>query len=237
MTLAADQRSGVWIHATAARLKRLYTALVYDVMDEMGMPNQCLDLAIKPLDRRMRVAGPAFTVVGGPDPRTDAEYRPVPKVANFGIFEAMYDGCVPVVNASGERQSGQWGELMSTAAKARGATGVVLDGGIRDGNLLFEIKEWPVFARYLSPVESRLRYRVWDIEVPIAISGTLTSQVRINPGDWIFGDMDGVVVVPTDALEEVLRRAEEAKVIEDKVRAEVSQGAAIQDVYKKYGRL
>ena len=83
----------------------------------------------------------------------------------------------------------------------------------------------------------RSRYRVWDIEVPIAISGTLTSQVRINPGDWIFGDMDGVVVVPTDALEEVLRRAEEAKVIEDKVRAEVSQGAAIQDVYKKYGRL
>lgn len=58
MTLAADQRSGEWIHATAARLKRLYTALVYDVMDEMGMPNQCLDLAIKPLDRRMRVAGP-----------------------------------------------------------------------------------------------------------------------------------------------------------------------------------
>jgi regulator of RNase E activity RraA len=69
------------------------------------------------------------------------------------------------------------------------------------------------------------------------MTGTTSSQVRVNPGDWIFGDEDGVLVIPKDALDEVLAKSEEAKDIEDKVREEVQAGIPVIDVYNKYGRL
>jgi len=95
-----------------------------------------------------------------------------------------------------------------------------------------------VLARYTSsPVESMLRYRIWDVEVPLALSGTLTSQVRLDPGNWVFGDMDGVLVIPEEVVEEVLTKAEEAKEVEDKVRAEIRRGMPVKDVEAKYGRL
>jgi regulator of RNase E activity RraA len=221
----------------AKRLKALYTAVVYDIMDEMGLPHQCLDLGIAPLDRDMQVAGPAYTVMAGPDIRERDEMPENTKLADFGVFTQMYDGCVVVVGAAGERQSGIWGELMSNASRARGATGVVIDGGIRDGRLVREIDGLGVFARYTSPIESLRRSRIHDIEIPISMTGTTSSQVRVNPGDWIFGDEDGVLVIPKDALDEVLAKSEEAKDIEDKVREEVQAGVPVIDVYNKYGRL
>jgi 4-hydroxy-4-methyl-2-oxoglutarate aldolase len=223
--------------STATRLKALYTAVVFDVMDEMGLPHQCLDLAIAPLDRSMQVAGPAFTVMAGPDMRERSEMPPNTKLADFGVFTQMYDSCVVVVAAAGERQSGIWGELMSNASRVRGATGVVIDGGIRDARLVREIEGLGVFARYTSPIESLRRSRIHDIEIPISMTGTTTSQVRVDPGDWIFGDEDGVLVIPKDALDEVVAKAEEAKDIEDKVRKEVQAGVPVTDVYNKYGRL
>ena len=222
---------------TAVRLKALYTAVVYDIMDEMALPHQCLDLGIAPLDRDMQVAGPAYTVMAGPDIRERDEMPENTKLADFGVFTQMYDGCVVVVGAAGERQSGIWGELMSNASRARGATGVVIDGGIRDGRLVREIDGLGVFARYTSPIESLRRSRIHDIEIPISMTGTTSSQVRVNPGDWIFGDEDGVLVIPKDALDEVLAKSEEAKDIEDKVREEVQAGIPVIDVYNKYGRL
>jgi 4-hydroxy-4-methyl-2-oxoglutarate aldolase len=223
--------------STATRLKALYTAVVFDVMDEMGLPHQCLDLAIAPLDRSMQVAGPAFTVMAGPDMRERSEMPPNTKLADFGVFTQMYDSCVVIVAAAGERQSGIWGELMSNASRVRGATGVVIDGGIRDARLVREIEGLGVFARYTSPIESLRRSRIHDIEIPISMTGTTTSQVRVDPGDWIFGDEDGVLVIPKDALDEVVAKAEEAKDIEDKVRKEVQAGVPVTDVYNKYGRL
>ncbi|TQM36257.1 RraA family protein [Pseudonocardia cypriaca] len=221
----------------AKRLKALYTAVVYDIMDEMALPHQCLDLGIAPLDRDMQVAGPAYTVMAGPDIRERDEMPENTKLADFGVFTQMYEGCVVVVGAAGERQSGIWGELMSNASRARGATGVVIDGGIRDGRLVREIDGLGVFARYTSPIESLRRSRIHDIEIPISMTGTTSSQVRVNPGDWIFGDEDGVLVIPKDALDEVLAKSEEAKDIEDKVREEVQAGTPVIDVYNKYGRL
>jgi regulator of RNase E activity RraA len=231
------ERDAARIAGTAARLKRLYTAAVYDIMDEMGLRHQCLDLAIKPIERTMRVAGPAFTIAGASDPRSDEEYDDFPEVRDLTFFRRMYPGCVVVIAAAGETRSGHWGELMSTAAKARGAAGVIIDGGCRDGNLLLDIPDWPVFTRYLSPIESKRRYRIRSLEKPIAVSGSLTSHVRIDPGDWLFGDMDGVVVIPADRVDEVLRKAEEIGGVEDIVREAVRNGADVKDVFDKYGRL
>jgi 4-hydroxy-4-methyl-2-oxoglutarate aldolase len=221
---------------TATRLKQVHTAAVYDIMDEMGLPNQCLDLGIKPVDRSMRIAGPAFTIACAADARVDWEYDN-DEVKTFTFFRRMYRGCVVVVSSGGENRAGHWGELMSVGAQARGAAGVVIDGGIRDGNTLMTMKNWPVFARYLSPIESKGRTRIRAIEEPIAVAGSLTSQVRINPGDWVFGDMDGVVTIPAKAIEEVLRKAEEIGGIEDQVRTEIRNGADVAAVFEKYGRL
>ncbi|MCI2415977.1 hypothetical protein MOQ72_00945 [Saccharopolyspora sp. K220] len=237
MTTASARPDADGIARSAKRLKGLYSAVVYDIMDELGLPNQCLDLAIAPLDRSMQVAGPAYTVMASPDMRERSEMPPNAKLADFGVFTHMYAGCVAVVGAAGERQSGIWGELMSNASRARGATGVVIDGGIRDGRLVREIDGLSVFARYTTPIESLRRSRIHDLEVPVSMTGTLSSQVRVNPGDWIFGDEDGVLVIPKDALEEVLAKSEEAKDIEDKVREEVQAGVPVADVYAKYGRL
>lgn len=221
---------------TAVRLKQLYTAAVYDIMDAMGLPNQCLDLAIKPLDRGMRIAGPAFTIACAADARVDWEYDN-DEVKRFTFFRRMYRGCVVVVSSGGENRAGHWGELMSMSAQARGAAGVIVDGGVRDGNILLGMQDWPVFTRYLSPIESRGRTRIRAIEEPIAVAGSLTSQVRIVPGDWIFGDMDGVVVIPAKNVEEVARRAEDMGGIEDLARAEIRNGADVTAVFEKYGVL
>ena len=108
-------REGRWtgtrrkIADTAARLKRLYTAAVYDIMDEMGLRHQCLDIAIKPIERTMRIAGPAFTIAGASDPRTDDEYDDFPEVRDLTFFRRMYAGCVVVIAAAGETRSGPLG--------------------------------------------------------------------------------------------------------------------------------
>lgn len=237
MAESAGEPDPRWVQTTAERFKALYSAVVYDVMDEMGLPDQCIDLGIAPLRADMQVAGPAYTVAAGPDMRRREEIPPNAKLADFGVFTGMYPGCVVVVAAAGERQSGIWGELMSNASRARGATGVVIDGGIRDGRLVRQIDGLGVFARYTSPIESLHRSRIRDLEVPISMTGTLSSQVRVDPGDWIFGDEDGVLVIPREVLDPVLAASEEAKDIEDKVRKEVQAGVPVAEVYNKYGRL
>ena len=220
----------------AARFKRLYSASVYDVLWGMGLPNQCLDIAIAPLDHSMVVAGPAYTIIGGPEPRNeDTEYQPE-HMKNFAMLEAIPDGHVIMLQTSGEARAGCWGELLSTAAQSKGATGVVIDGGTRDSSLLRTMTDWPVFARYTSPVESNGTWRAKDFGVPISFSGTLSARVRINPGDWIFGDEDGVLVIAQDLVLDVLRQAEQIKRTEDLVREELRNGVSFTEVYEKYER-
>jgi len=218
----------------AERFKKIPAATIYDAMDSMGYGNQCLSLEIKPLRYDMRVAGRAFTVKGSREPRPETIN---PKFQEFGMFKAMKPYDVVVVDAEKESCSGHWGEMMSYGSKQYGAVGVVIDGGIRDGIGLLNIEDWPVFVRYTSPIESLHRWRPMDFQIPIYMSGTLTAQVRVDPGDWVVGEMDGVIVIPKEIVHNVLIEAEKVEESEERTRRALASGMPIEEVYRKYKRM
>ncbi len=218
-----------------ARFRQLYSASVYDVLWKRGLTGQCMDTRIAPLDPSMVVAGPAFTILGGPDPRGGDEYVEPEKMRDFAMLRVP-EGHVVVVETSGEEIAGCWGELLSTVAQQNGARGVVVDGGTRDAPLLRKMTDWPVFARYSTPVDSNGLWRWNDFDIPITVRGTRTARIRVNPGDWIFGDEDGVLVIPRDIVMDVLIEAEEIKETENLVRQELNDGASFLDVYARFER-
>jgi 4-hydroxy-4-methyl-2-oxoglutarate aldolase len=112
----------------------------------------------------------------------------------------------------------------------------VVDGGIRDGAGLLLIPEWPVFVRFTSPIESARRYSYVDFEVSIYLSGTLSEYVRVDPADWIVGDMDGVIVIPKHMAEEVLHRAEEVNRQEIQSRQALRDGMPFDEVFHRFRR-
>jgi len=217
------------------RYLKSYSADIYDVMDKMGYGNQCMSLQIKPLNDSMKVCGPAFTIYGTSEPRFDADF-PNPKFDKFAHFHHFYKGCVVVINAEKESNCGHWGEMMSYGARAAGAVGAVIDGGTRDKTGILRIKDWACFARYISPIESKKRWRSKDLDCPIFVSGTTTSQILVRPKDWIFGDVDGVIVIPQEILYDVLVAVEEVSRQEELSREAYNNGMTIHQVYEKYGR-
>lgn len=206
-------------------LAGLYTGAVADIMDDLGLREQCLPADIRPLADGMRVAGPVFPVRGrarhwddGKDPR----YR------QMDMLEAIFPGCVLVMEPGDENRAAHWGELMSTTAMANGATGAVIAGGLRDSPQILELG-FPVFRRYHSPLTAVYRYDIAAIGEPIRIGG-----IPIAPGDWILGDIDGVLIIPAAALDDVVEKALSVKDREDIVRAELKRGGSIRELFETY---
>ena len=224
------------VQQLSARLRRCKTATIYDVLDKMGYPHQCLDLAIKPLDLAMRIAGPAFTVLGSREPRYGEDF-PRPQFDNFGMFKAMTEGCIVVINAEKDQLVGHWGEMMSLAARQFGATGAVIDGGTRDREGILNIPDWGLFTRYTSPIESKSRWRSREFGIPIYMSGTTTSVVLVQPGDYVVGDADGVLVIPSELVDRVLVEAERTEVLEEGTRRDLAAGHPIWEVFQRYQRM
>jgi regulator of RNase E activity RraA len=121
--------------------------------------------------------------------------------------------------------------LLSTAARARGARGAVIDGLVRDVKKIEELG-FPVFAAGIKPVDSRGRGVVIDYNVPVDCAGVL-----VSPGDLIFADYDGVVVITAEVLPDAIRLATEKVTRENHTREELLRGAYLRDVYEKYGVL
>lgn len=219
------------------RFNKIATATVFDTMDRMNMTNQVLDLNIRPIRDEMHIAGPAFTVRGGRDCRTGREWQPK-EMEGRNLWKEVYPGCVVVVDPGLAREGGFgfFGEMTSWHLKQLGARGIVIDGGIRDRPGLLRIPEWPVFVRYTSPIESNPRWRMNEIQGPIVLTGQLVKQVRINPGDFIVGDSDSVLVVPKEVAPEVLIKAGEMWKREEGSRNDLAAGMSFEEVFKKWGR-
>jgi regulator of RNase E activity RraA len=212
-------------------------ANLYDTLDEMGYPNQCIDLGIKPLFPQLRMAGVAVTVRGARTPYTVEELKSHKEKIDFeDLLPYIFPGTVVVVDGGGEKLSGKFGEMTSWALQQRGAKGIVIDGYIRDYPGLKEILLFTACARGTSPIESDKRWAIQEINAPIGMPGTLTNLVRVTPGDWILGGSDGVIVVPKEIAAIVLTKALDIETREEGMRQDLAAGVDFKLAYTKWGR-
>jgi len=206
---------------------RLYTSVVSDVLDRQGLLDQAMAARIRPIEPRMRLVGRAHTVL-----TADIYQRPEnPYVKEIAAVDALKPGDVTVAATNGSERTCPWGELLSTAARARGATGCLIDGHTRDVQRILAMG-FPVFCTGFRPVDSSSRSIVIDYGCPVRCG-----DVLVQPGDIIFADIDGVVVIPVDRLEATVRLALEKVEGENASRAMLEQGFLLRDVYDRYGVL
>ena len=207
--------------------EQLYVAVVSDVLDSMGYLDQAMRAELRPLEPHMRVIGRAHTLLAT-DVYERAEH---PYDVEIDAVDALKPGDVMVACTNGSTRTCLWGELLSTAAMARGATGCIIDGHTRDA---LKIKEmgFPLFCTGFRPVDSSYRSSVIAYGVPVVVGG-----VRIEPGDIIFGDFDGIVVIPKAILPEAVTRAAEKVESENHTRDMLREGALLREVYDRFGVL
>lgn len=209
------------------RYLALYTGAVSDILDKRGLRHQVLPHWITPFTNANRIAGRAFTGQGYPCADTahdDTETR-------LAMLDSIQPGTVSVWACGGSTDCAHWGEIMSTAARQRGCEGAVIDGGVRDVDFV-NAMNYAVFAKFKCSASSVGRWDIREYQVPIKIGLTV-----IHPGDFVFGDVDGVVIVPAALTVEVLEAAESVFQREKGMREELRRGVRVQDAYQKYGSI
>lgn len=206
--------------------KELYTPVVGDILDELGYFHQFLPQPIKPIHLEDKLVGRAMPVlmidVYGPQKEP------------FGRLTEALDQLNPgeiYLASGGEMRCAYWGEILTATAKKRGARGAVINGFYRDTAKVIEQK-WPVFSRGRFAQDSGVRTKVIDFRCAIEIE-----KVCVRPGSLIFGDMDGVLVIPAEVEAEVVTRALEKARGEKLVRAAIENGLSSTEAFKKYGIL
>lgn len=206
--------------------RELYTPVVGDVLDALGRFHQFLPAAVQPMREEMTVAGRAMPVlmidVHG------AQKKP------FGLLTEALDDLNPgevYVASGGDQRCAYWGELLTATARTRGAVGAVINGFHRDTRAVLA-QQWPVFSRGRYAQDSGVRTAVADFRCAIEVEG-----VWIEPGDLVFGDLDGVVVVPRALEAEVITRALEKARGEKVVRKAIEGGMTATDAFRKFGIL
>jgi len=206
--------------------RELYTPVVGDVLDELGFTHQFLPQPIQPLREEMKLAGRAMPVL-----MIDVFGK---QKKPFGFLTEALDQLQPgeiYVGSGGEMRCAYWGEILTATAKKRSALGAVINGFHRDTPKVLE-QNWPVFSRGRFAQDSAVRTQVADYRCPIE-----AGQVTVHPGDLVFGDLDGVIVIPKKVEGEVIERALDKARGEKLVRKEIEAGMSSTAVFKKYGIL
>ncbi|MGO8800826.1 MAG: RraA family protein [Roseiarcus sp.] len=216
---------------TSSKLAEMvYTAVLSDVLDEMGYPNQALRPFVRPLDESLSFVGRARTgLYANAYSVRDGEN---PYELEIRLLDDLKAGDVAVIGCDGPTdRMAPWGELLTTAAMARGAVGCVTDGLVRDVRHIRAMK-FPVFHGGIGPLDSKGRCRMIEMDRPIVCAG-----VRVCLGDTVFGDVDGVVVIPQAIADEVFARSIDKAARENHTREELRAGRLLSEVYEKYGVL
>ena len=214
--------------------QKLFPAVVGDILDAMGFTRQFLPPGVRALQPDMVVIGRAMPVI-------EADYLVDPSVASsnntllakpFGLlFRALDDlrrDEVYVASGASPRYA-LFGELMATRARHLDAAGAVVNGPHRDTNGILRLG-FPTFSTGSYAQDQGVRGKVVDWRVTIEVEG-----VRVRPGDLVFGDLDGVLVVPREAEEEAFRRAFEKVETEDRVRLAIEGGMPTAEAFETFG--
>jgi 4-hydroxy-4-methyl-2-oxoglutarate aldolase len=207
------------------------TANVADVLDELGRPDQGLDAAFQPFPASAgKLAGWAYTIRGQMVPSTGSG-----DPAKMEACNGISPGDVSVWSGDGEGIC-YFGELIALGMQERGSLGALVDGGVRDIHWLGK-HGFTVYARYRTPVQSIGRWRVTGWQERVHLRGATARRVAVDPGDFILGDDDGVIVVPADIVEQVLVRAEHLTTLEQRIRADLAAGLTLSQALDKYGHV
>ena len=209
---------------------RLYSAVLSDVLDGLGLPRQAMRPFVRPLDEALVLFGRART--GLYMPRYHVEPGRNPYEVEIALVDDLRPGDVAVFACGGPTDRiAPWGELLTTASIARGAAGCVTDGLVRDVRRIREVG-FPVFHGGIGPLDSKGRGEMMAMDVPVECGG-----VRVEPGDYVLGDVDGVVVVPHAAAEEAFRQALGKVAAEDRTREMLAAGRKLREVFDELGVL
>jgi regulator of RNase E activity RraA len=208
---------------------RLYSAVISDVLDGLGDLHHALSPKVRPLDDSLVLFGRARTALYAPI------YHVEPSVNPYELEIALVDSLerddVAVMACPPGERIGPWGELLTTAAQARGAAGCITDGLVRDVRLIRKMG-FPVFSGGIGPLDSKGRGIVSAIDVPVECGG-----VSIRPRDWVFGDADGAIVIPAELVEQTLDLSFRKVLAENTVRKELAAGEKLAVVFARHGIL
>ncbi|MFB9990866.1 RraA family protein [Deinococcus oregonensis] len=227
MTFSADERRDL-----RQRYLQVDTANVADVLDQLGHTEYGLSSEFWPIRERLeKMGGWAYTIRG--------QMTPYPGTGDPKKMEAV-SGIGPdelsVWSGGGATGICFFGELIARGMQHRGSVGALVDGGIRDIEWLARMN-YPVFARYRTPVQSIGRWQVNAWQIPVYLPGATTERVLVRPGDFVLADFDGAMVIPAELVLEVLEQAEALTAQEQRIREDLDQGATLPEVLAKYGHV
>lgn len=207
-----------------ARLEHCYSGILHDVMRAQGLRDFTLPPSLRPLIPGMKLCGPAFTVNGKVDPTADSHQT---LLEWTGLLSKAKPGHVLVIQPNDSTAS-YMGELSSETLQRKGVRGVIADGGIRDAEFIIKLG-FQVWHRYFTPRDIVGYWLPDGFDVPVSIG-----EVTIHPGDYLFGDRDGVVCIPRERVDQVLHLAEQAMMKEDRVRNDILAGIDPQEAYLRH---
>ena len=208
------------------QLEKCYTGVVNDMLRQEGIKNKVLPQHIRPLIAGQNLCGPIWTVSGHVDTTADGHET---LLEWTGFLSKAPSGHVVVCQPNDARVA-HMGELSSETLKLRGIKGYVVDGGIRDSEFIIDIG-FQVFHTYFTPLDVVGYWLPDGFDIPVTIG-----DVEINPGDYLLGDRDGVVIVPKEHAVKIAELSVEAMTKENLVRASIMKGGDPQEAYLKYGK-
>lgn len=207
--------------------EKLNTAVICDILDDLGYRNQIMSSKIRPIDADYVIAGRAKTILAG-----DVYTQPdKPYESEIEAVDSISENEIVVVATNHSESNAFWGELLSTAAQVKGSRGAIIYGGTRDIKKIKDI-HFKVFTSNLNPLDSKGRAIVLDYDCPIDCGG-----VMLHPGEIVFADYDGIVVIPKGVEDKVIDAALD-KVSKEKCGLkDLGNGLSLRQVFDKYGIL
>lgn len=226
-----------------------YGGAVCDVLAKLGIQNTLLSLRYRPLRQGMLLAGRVLPVKGHSfvfSQLSKAEQDAInrqwetlgghPQERMMQAIAKAEDGTVVCYDCGGDQRIGHCGEMTCQLARAQGARGMLMSGFLRDSQCIIKMPDFPVFSFGVCPFTDS-EWVITDVNVPIYVPGHLSHYVLLRPGDFLFGDNDGVHMIPGTVVDEVLLQVEALAEHENKVRDALMSGMPVPEVYKKFGVL